>query len=113
MNNNREPRVYVIKENSKLNYLDAERFGDIVFITNKNYSPIKNSLCNKEIIQIIAEYMDQFDPGRDFLLLTGGPILIGYAFHLGIKKKGYISLLQWDNLCRGYIPVQFNIEKGE
>lgn len=103
-----EPKVYVIKENSRLNYLDAERFGDVVFITDKDYTPMKNSLCNREIIDSIDDYMGRFDPDRDFLLLTGGPVLIGYAFHLGISKKGYLSLLQWDNIRREYIPVQFN-----
>jgi len=103
-----KPKVYVIKENPRLNYLDAERFGDVVFITDKDYTPMKNSLCNREIIRAIDDYMGKFDPDYDFLLLTGGPVLIGYAFHLGLSKKGYMSLLQWDNIRREYIPVQFN-----
>ena len=105
-----EPKVYVVKENPRLNYLDAERFGDVVFITDKDYTPMKNSICNQEIIKTIENYMSRFDPDKDFLLLTGGPVLIGYAFHLALNKKGYLQVLQWDNLQQVYIPIPFNTD---
>jgi hypothetical protein len=100
--------VYVVQENPKLNYMDAERFGDVVFMTSREYSPLKNSLVNKEITATIQGYMVGFNPDEDFLLLTGGPVLLGYAFYLGISKKGYINVLQWDGIKQAYLPIQFN-----
>lgn len=101
-------KVFVVQENPKLNYVDAERFGEIVFMTSKEFSPIRNSLMNGEIIKDVQTFMKEFNPDKDFLLLTGGPVLLGYAFHLAISKKGYLTVLQWDGIKQAYLPIQFN-----
>ena len=101
-------KVFVVQENPRLNYVDAERFGEVVFMTSKEFSPLKNSLVNAEIISDIQAFMKDFDPDNDYLLLTGGPVLLGYAFHLAISKKGYITVLQWDGMKQAYLPIQFN-----
>ena len=106
-------RVYVVQENPKLNYMDAERFGDVRFITRLEYSPLKNSLVNQDVIKTIRSALGNFDPDNDYLLLTGGPVLLGYAFHLAISKKGYINVLQWDGIKQAYLPIQFNPKEGE
>lgn len=101
-------RVFVVQENPRLNYVDAERFGEVVFMTSKEFSPLKNSLINVEIINGVQAFMKEFDPDKDFLLLTGGPMLLGYVFHLAISKKGYLTALQWDGIKQAYLPIQFN-----
>ena len=101
-------KVYIVQENPRLNYVDAERFGEVVFMTSREFSPLKNSLVNAEIISDIQIFMNEFDPDNDYLLLTGGPVLLGYAFHLAILKKGYITVLQWDGMKQAYLPIQFN-----
>jgi len=101
-------KVYVAQENPKLNYVDAERFGEIIFLTFKEYSPIRNSLVNNQIIEDIRGFMKDFNPDEDYLLLTGGPILLGYAFHLALSKKGYLNALQWDGIKQQYLPIRFH-----
>ena len=101
-------KVFVVQENPRLNYVDAERFGEVVFMTSKEFSPLKNSLVNAEIISDIQAFMKGFDPDNDYLLLTGGPVLLGYAFHLAISKRGYLTVLQWDGIKQAYLPIQFN-----
>lgn len=100
-------KVFVIQENPRLNYMDAENYGEVIFITTKNYSPMKNSLINAQVLSDIATSMVNFDPDVDFLLLTGSPILIGYAFHLAMIKKGYVHILQWDGYRQSYLPIRF------
>lgn len=107
------PKVYIPQENSRLNYLDAERFGRIIFITEENYSPIQSSRVNKKLMGLIQQTAQEFNPDTDFLLLTGSPILIGYMFHLIMAKKGFVNVLQWDNFTREYLLIQFNPTQEE
>ena len=101
------PKVYVVQENPRLNYVDAENYGEVIFLTAKDYSPMKNSLINTQVLVDISRGMEYFDPDVDFLLLTGSPILLGYAFHRAMIKRGYIHILQWDGYRQSYIPVRF------
>jgi len=105
-------KVYVTQENRRISFFDAERFGDIIFMSDKDFSPIKSSLMNVKIVQDIKKWMQDFDPDQDFLLLSGDPVLIGYAFHLAIWKKGYIRILKWDQISKSYHEAHFN-PKGD
>lgn len=101
--------IYVVQENNKFNYADAERFGDIQFLTNREYSPLKNSLINRDILDEINTGMKDFDPDIDYLLLSGNPVMIGYVFHLALTGKGYVRLLQWDGIQGQYREVHFRV----
>lgn len=101
-------KVYVVQENPRLDYTDAERYGDVVFMTAREFSPMKNSISNKTVLGDIDRHMKNFNPAEDFLLLTGGPILLGYAFSLALAKTGSIHVLQWDNYKHGYTPIRFD-----
>lgn len=100
-------KVYAVQENSRLSYVDAENYGEVIFLTTKDYSPMKNSLINIQVLTDITNGMMDFDPDVDFLLLTGSPILLGYAFHLAMTKKGYVHILQWDSYRQSYLPIRF------
>lgn len=99
--------VYVVQENPRLNYVDAENYGEVIFLTSKDYSPMKNSLINDQVLTDIIGGLTNFDPDKDFLLLTGSPILLGFAFHLVMAKKGYAHILQWDGYRQSYLPIRF------
>ena len=101
-------RVFVVQENPRLDYADAEKYGDVVFMTMREFSPMKNSISNGMVLGDIARHMAAFNPDEDYLLLTGGPIILGYTFSLALSKKGYVNVLQWDNHRRGYLPIRFS-----
>ena len=100
-------KIFIVQENNRFNYLDAERFGEIEFLTGREYSPLKNSLMNADILNEIEGKMVKFDPDNDFILLSGNPVMIGYVFHLALEKKGYVKLLQWDGMRNEYKEVHF------
>lgn len=113
-----ESKVFVVQENPGLDYTDAERFGDIQFITNLEYSGVSGSLNNADILADIDRAISKFDPSKDYLLMTGNPITIGYAFHKTMVKaaeaaggdygsRPAINLLRWDGFSRSYHAVRF------
>ena len=100
-------KVYVVQENPKLDYMDADSYGDVTFITGQEYSPMSGAPVNDRIVLAVRLAMQEFNPDRDYLLLTGGLTVVGYAFHLAIQKKGYINLLQWDKRRNSYVVIRF------
>ncbi|MBV1952732.1 MAG: hypothetical protein KUG64_11130 [Cycloclasticus sp.] len=100
--------IYVVQENNRISYRPAEAFGDIKFLTAREYSPTKGSLINEKILEDIRKGLEDFDPKYDFLLLTGNPVMIGYVMHLCLKLEGYVKVLQWDRIASEYLEVHFN-----
>jgi hypothetical protein len=99
-------KVFVTQENTRLNYTDAERFGEVVFMSYHEFSPNKNSKRNADIIEELRDHIEgNFDPDQDCLLLSGDPVIMSYSFHLAMQKKGYVRLLKWDNQTRRYNEI--------
>lgn len=104
----KHPRVFVVQENPNLNYIPAEKFGEVVFMTGIEFSPIKNSPRNAAVLECIETAMAQFDPATDYLLLSGNPIVMGYVFHLAMAKAPEVRVLWWSRDDRKYTEVLFN-----
>tara|TARA_R110000772_G_scaffold268452_1_gene395567 strand:+ start:12973 stop:13284 length:312 start_codon:yes stop_codon:yes gene_type:complete len=100
----------VIQENNAANYSDAERYGDVVFMTVDEFKPNKGSLMNPRIIEQIKQKLSDFT-GDDFLILTGNPTIIGFAFAVALDKlkptEG-LQVLQWDRMSSSYRPFTFD-----
>jgi len=109
--------VFVTQENSRLNYSDAERFGNIVFLTAREYTASPNSLHNKELIAGISETLTDFYMQTDYLLLSGDPIIAALAFYSivstyylkGSNQACKLNLLKWDALNRRYNKIGLEI----
>ncbi len=108
------PVVFIVQEQHRLNYGDAERFGHVEFITRFEYSPIGTSIRNSDIVVDARKAIERFNPDKDYLLLTGNLITVGYVFALALAKSPSKSLrlLQWDREQGKYKPVVFT-ESGE
>lgn len=104
------PRVFVVQENSKLNYAPAERFGEVHFMTATEFSPVKNSQRNRNILEMVELAMKAFDPATDYLLLSGNPIVMGYVFHLAMTKASSVRVLWWSRIDNEYTEVVFDPE---
>lgn len=99
-------RVFVVQENSYVDYSDAERYGEVVFMTADEFRPMDNSLRNRQIIDQVRGAMLHFTPD-DFLILTGNPTIIGYAFYVAMSKFDSVNVLQWDKIAREYRAFTF------
>lgn len=112
-----EPKVYVVQENPSLDYKDAERFGEVYFVTDREYSNVQGSLSNQQLITDVSRAVDAMNPATDYLLLTGNPITIGAAFSMAWNKAktqgNELTLLRWDGISRTYVTVQYPPKRAE
>jgi hypothetical protein len=91
-----------------MNYLPAEKFGEVKFLTASEFSPSQHSLRNKQILEQVMENLTDFDQDQDYLVLSGNPIIMGFVFSLLIQKKGYLRVLWYHSIDREYVEVNFN-----
>lgn len=101
-------KVFVTQENSRLNYTDAERFGEVVFITTSEYSPNLNSKRNDIIESEIRLGLINFNSDLDYLLLSGDPVIAALAFHRAASLTvvtNKVQLLKWDGQNRSYNEI--------
>lgn len=102
-------RVFVVHENLSMNFSDAERFGEVSFVTNREWNPRRGSLSNGETFRQIRVALQTFDLERDFVILNGPPVLIGFAFHVLMDRAAIcggaagIRVLSWDKRSNKYI----------
>lgn len=106
------PKVYIVQEQPKFDYSDAERFGHTRILTNKEYNGFRNSGRNRQAVQEIQMNLAEFEPDRDYLLMTGSPINMGFAFSvafLAAARSGHtkLNILQWDREARVYKHIVF------
>lgn len=103
-------KVFVTQEQEKLNYVPAEQYGDVVFITRGEYSIIKASLWNEALIQEIAMKLRVFDAETDFITVSGSPVVSAIVFLiLGLRKVTSVKMLRWSNRDLAYQPVTVQI----
>lgn len=108
---NKTPIVYVVQENSRINYTPAEKFGEVRFLTADEYSPSQHSIRNKRILEDVTRGLSVFDPDVDYIILSGNPIVMSYAFSVILARKGYVKALWYQSMTRDYVEVSFNPQK--
>lgn len=104
-----DSKVYVTQENTALNYLPAEDFGEIVFITRNDFSPIRNSLSNVELINDIERALKSFNPDVDYITVSGSPVVAAVVFMVLAKKTKHVQILRWSNRDRLYQPIYISL----
>lgn len=100
--------VYVVQENPRINYMPAEEFGEVRFLTADEYSPSQHSIRNKHILEQVMGGLSKFNPQTDYLVLSGNPIMMGFAFSLIMQKHGFLRVLHYHSADRKYVEVPFN-----
>lgn len=104
--------VYVTQEQSKLNYLPAEKYGQIQFITRDEFSPVAASLNNQRMMASIRDMIARFNADDDYLVCSGSPIVAAAVFatmgHMGVCA---FRVLRWSNLNSSYTPILITIAK--
>jgi hypothetical protein len=101
--------VFVTQEQTKLNYMPAEKYGEIVFLTRDDFSPVAGSLSNVALIQQIKDKLAAFDPGRDYIVFSGSPTVAAAVFaHLGALVSNF-KVLRWSNRDSQYTPITISL----
>ena len=88
---------------SKFDFREAEKFGEISFLLKPNANPFSPN------VGVVAELTDKLHDfsDRDFLLLTGNPILIGWATAIAARmNEGRVRMLQWNGRRQCYLEVR-------
>lgn len=105
--NDKQPRVFVVHESMNMNYSDAERFGEVRFVTNREWNPRRGSLSNDQTFEAIDRCLEEFDLRTDYVVFNGPPVIIGYAFHRLMatpRFRGFdLKVLTWDKRHNKYI----------
>lgn len=101
-------RVFITQENPNLNYLPAEQFGDIVFLTREDFSPVRNSLHNDALIAEVRQKLKDFNPETDFITVSGSPVVAAVVFMILSEKTKAINMLRWSNRDHVYQHLVIN-----
>lgn len=103
-------KVFITQEQSKLDYLPAEKFGEIKFITRDEFSPVAASLGNVQLMDTIKSALATFDPAKDFLVFSGSPTVAAAVFAaMGRLGHSAFRVLRWSNRDYSYTPIVINL----
>lgn len=104
-----KPRVFVTQEMDRLDYSPAEKFGDVVFLTRSEFSHVKSSLGNIELVRQIRDRLADFNAEIDFVVCSGSPTVAAAVFAIIGRKCGRWTILRWSNRDFAYNPVEITI----
>lgn len=90
---------------SKFDFSQAVRYGELVFLLEPDANPFRP---NEDVISALTDQLYDFNT-MDFLLLTGNPVLIGWATAIAAQmSKGSVRFLQWNGRRKCYLEVAAN-----
>ena len=111
---NSKSRVFVTQEvrNSRTNidYTPARAFGDVQFLTIMDYSSDESSIFNKVLVEEIRSRLSQFDPERDYVVVTGSPLVAAVVFMILRERTSRVKFLRWSNRDYRYYEVTINLQ---
>lgn len=104
-------KVYVTQETSH-DFLPAEAFGEVVFLTRDDLHNIHGSLHNESLMHHIGRAAGRFDPDNDYVAIAGSPY-VSAAFFMALGKRGVlgVNVLRWDNRGQRYIPIRIDLPR--
>jgi hypothetical protein len=102
-------KVFVTQENPGLNYMPAEEFGEIVFLTGLDFSLVKNSLANIALVEGLKQQLAKFRPEEDSIVVTGSPVVAAAVFMILASFTSEAVVLHWSNRDRAYRPITVSV----
>ena len=104
-----KPRVLVSQEHGQLDYTPAEAFGDVVFLTRLDWSPIPSSIANKTLVEEVRRGLKDFRPDVDYVTTSGSPVVSGIMFMILREKTDKLNFLRWSNRDHRYQSLLVHI----
>lgn len=105
-------RVFVTSESPKLDYSPAESWGELTFVTHKDFTPMgAMSPYNADLTREIKRVVKTFDSETDFVVISGSP-LVTAVFFMALAERGVkrVNVLRWSNRDTQYHPTSVNLE---
>lgn len=110
MTKENRPVVWVTQETPQYNYLPAERFGDLKFITNKDFSAVRGSIINSDLMTAIRTAVRDIDVENDYMVVSGSPAVTAVVFMMLGMRTRMLRMLRWSNRDMGYTPIVLEIK---
>ena len=101
-------KVYVTQEVFSADYRDAQRYGDVVFLTASEVSMTSQSLHNVKLVEQIRRGLHKYDPGVDYIAPSGSPVITGLVFAILAEKTHRFNVLKWNGRDQCYTAVTIN-----
>lgn len=106
-----KPTVWVVKEQMMrgdlgsvaMDYSPAMKFGDIEFITHHDLPLHPHSSVRNSWALDVLEFVNKYDPHRDYLVATGQPmaiLMVGYYLGMAGKAPQFLVWRPAENLYR-------------
>lgn len=95
------PIVWVVQEGQN-NYVAAEDYGAVRFITKGDIVKFEDSQRNREVEADIRDFLSKYIPEVDYLVPAGNPMLT--AWLMLCLPRGKHKLLKWEGRRACYIP---------
>lgn len=108
------PKVWITQETSH-DFLPAQKYGEIEFVTAKDFSSVRNSLNNAALLDEVRFKMNKFDADNDWIVVAGSPYVAAAVFYwLGKRGAQTLNILRWSNRDHVYVPITLDLlEKRE
>ena len=98
--------VYVTQELRGRDLSGALSFGDLEVLVRANVAVTDEGV--NDIVGEVYDALDDFNPKKDYLLLSGDPVIIGIAFmalSIHWEEGASFKILRWDRIEERYIPI--------
>ena len=95
------PRVFIIHDLGKLNFLPAEEYGRVIPCIQGHVSPTSVS----KTIQRLQKALEDITVD-DYLVAAGHPALIAAAGAIQVDATGVLKMLCWDNQAKRYARIE-------
>lgn len=105
-------KVYVTQE-TEHSFLEAERFGEVVFLTAEDLNNTKGSLHNENVFRYIKTGLRDFGPNNYYIVPVGSPYITAVVFLvLGLAGHTNIKVLRWSNRDFLYAPMYIDLRRS-
>ena len=106
-------RVFVLMNSRNRHFDPAEEYGDLEYVlkTTDELYPDNDRLKSDVVASKIEDALSDFNPKRDYVLLTGDPAalaLLGSVMQRICGNGRKVRLLKWDNVDKQYFVVELN-----
>jgi hypothetical protein len=108
---NKNKKVFLLKEEYKHNYRAAEQWGEIISIFTHEIptsnSPKARGRREEMLRELQRTFAIEFSESLDSILLSGDPLAIFLAGRFSSKAQS-LNLLKYDRHIQGYVAIDFN-----
>lgn len=107
-NANNAPTVYIVQNDSRKDFSDAERFGALRDV----FGNVGLKYNTSRMLNHARRVLRNWKPG-DYLLVVGDPTLCGVAIAVISEKHPVVDVLRWDRVDYMYVPQSWDFDAAE